>query len=176
MGVFKSTKTFYAPQSLIPVIARNIGASFSADGYQVNAQDLISGGYDISITKGGMFKAVLGMKTALKVNIMPISDGIRINAGVGIFGQQAIPTIISMLIFWPVLITQIAGLITQAQMDNKVMDIAAETIAREAYGAGQSHVAPSNYGVRADDVKFCTSCGKRLDSEAIFCSGCGNRL
>ena len=38
--------------------------------------DLISGGYDISITKGNMFKAVLGMKTALKVHIYPANEQI----------------------------------------------------------------------------------------------------
>lgn len=51
------------------------------------------------------------MKTALKVNIIPNGNYIQITAGVGIFGQQAIPTVISMLFFWPVLITQISGMV-----------------------------------------------------------------
>ena len=64
MGTFKSTKTFFASPEIIPAIVKDITGTFTNEGYQVQAQDLISGGYDISITKGNMFKAVLGMKTA----------------------------------------------------------------------------------------------------------------
>ena len=71
MGTFKSTKTFFASPEIIPAIVKDITGTFTNEGYQVQAQDLISGGYDISITKGNMFKAVLGMKTALKVHIYP---------------------------------------------------------------------------------------------------------
>ena len=113
MGTFKSTKTFFASPEIIPAIVKDITGTFTNEGYQVQAQDLISGGYDISITKGNMFKAVLGMKTALKVHIYPANEQIRVDAGVGIFGQQAVPTLISMFLFWPVLITQISGMIAQ---------------------------------------------------------------
>ncbi len=173
MGTFKSNKTFFAAPALIPAIARDIVADFTNDGYEVQSQELMSGGYDISITKGGMFKAVIGMKTALKVNIRPNgSDGIQIEAGVGIFGQQAIPTVISMLFFWPVLITQISGMISQAKMDDRVMVIAADTIARAAF----SQQAPASSGQPTAGRKFCTRCGKSNEADAAFCSGCGNKL
>ena len=171
MGPFNSTKTFYAPQSIIPVIVSDITSDFTNDGYQVQSQELISGGYDISITKGGMFKAVLGMKTALKVNITPFADTIKIDAGVGIFGQQAIPTIISVFIFWPVLIAQISGLIKQAKMDDRVMEIAAQTIAREAYKTNREGTQTTS-----GSYKFCVTCGKRVEADAAFCSGCGSKL
>lgn len=58
------------------------------------------------------FKAVLGMRSALKVTLMHQTDGVLFDSNVGIYGQQAIPTVISMLFFWPVLIiTQIWGLV-----------------------------------------------------------------
>lgn len=154
---------------MIPVIARDITVTFANDGYEVHSDELISGGYDISITKGGMFKAVLGLKTALKIHIYPSNDAIRIEAGIGIFGQQAIPLAIGMLVFWPVLITQVSGLITQAKLDNKVMDIAAETIARET---SRQSVPPSPPG----KGKFCTKCGKENAPDASFCCACGNKL
>lgn len=134
MGTFKSTKTFFASPEIIPAIVKDITGTFTNEGYQVQAQDLISGGYDISITKGNMFKAVLGMKTALKVHIYPANEQIRVDAGVGIFGQQAVPTLISMFLFWPVLITQISGMIAQAKMDDKVMMIAADTLPAKLTG------------------------------------------
>ncbi|MCS2523166.1 hypothetical protein NXV02_03315 [Bacteroides ovatus] len=68
--------------------------------FEVQIDNLLSGGVDISISKGGLFKAVLGLKSALKVSLIPKDNAIAFEAGIGIFGQQAIPTIISMLFFW----------------------------------------------------------------------------
>ncbi len=97
MGTFSTKKTLYGPQSLIPQIAERIQEEFQNEGYTVKAEPLSGRGYDLSITKGGMFKAVLGMKTALKVTLLPQGANILFEAGVGIWGQQAIPTVISML-------------------------------------------------------------------------------
>ncbi len=170
MGTFKSSRTFFASPTLIPAIARDIAASFSNEGYQVQSDNLISGGCDISVTKGGMFKAVLGMKTALKINIHSTENAIQIDAGVGIFGQQAIPTAATLFIFWPILITQIWGMVEQSKLDDKAIAIAAETIAREATHSTQQ--ASSN----ASASKFCTQCGKVLAEDAVFCSGCGGKM
>lgn len=169
MGAFKSVKTFFVLPSLIPVIARDMITTFTNEEYEVQSDELISGGYDISITKGGVFKAVLGMKSALKVNISPDNGAVRIQAEVGIFGQQAIPTIISMFVFWPVLITQISGMISQAKLDDKVMSIAAETIERETRRQTIPASSPTS-------PKFCSHCGTKMDTEAMFCSACGTKL
>ena len=173
MGTFKSTKTFFVSPALMPEIARNIASDFANDGYEVQTQELSTGGYDISITKGGVFKAIIGMKTALKVNIAPIGESIRIDAGVGIFGQQAIPTVISMLFFWPVLITQISGMISQAKMDDRVMQIASDTIMRQTYQ--QPRAATMNPGAAAGQ-RFCTQGGRPNAADAVYCSGCGQKL
>lgn len=168
MGAFKSIQTFFVSPALIPMIARDLTTAFREEEYEVHSEELISGGYDISITKGGVFKAILGMKSALKITIAPDKGAVRIEAGVGIFGQQAIPTVISMLFFWPVLITQISGMISQAKLDDKVMAIAAATIERET----------QRQTVSAGDstwIKFCTNCGNKMDREAVFCSACGTK-
>ena len=96
MGTFNTKKMIVAPASLIPEMGERIGQSFKAEGFEVNSIKLSNGGYDVSITKGGMFKAVLGMKTALKISLTPQGGNVLFDASVGIFGQQAIPTIISM--------------------------------------------------------------------------------
>lgn len=168
MGTFKSSKTFYASPSLIPDIAEVIKNDFLRDGYEVDYQILISGGCDMSITKGGVFKAVLGMKSALKVNIQPSGNQIFIEAGVGIFGQQAIPSFISLFLFWPVLLTQIWGMVQQSKLDDRVMIIAENYI-----NANHSKTPYAN--VSASGSKFCVSCGKQLSEDAVFCSGCGTR-
>lgn len=71
MAAFNTNKTLNGSVSLIPEIANRIENDFIREGYEVQKIALSSGGYDISITKGGLFKAVLGMKTALKVTLLP---------------------------------------------------------------------------------------------------------
>ncbi|MGM9736039.1 MAG: zinc ribbon domain-containing protein [Candidatus Cryptobacteroides sp.] len=168
MGTFNTKKTLYGPASMIPEIANAIRDDFSKDGYEVSMDALSSGGYDISITKGGLFKAVLGMKTALKVSLFPQDNGIHFEAGVGIFGQQAIPTVISMLFFWPVLLTQMWGMIEQSRLDDRALQTAQDVIARSNYTA--------RIAISSGTSKFCTNCGTRNDESAKFCCGCGKQF
>ena len=168
MGTFSTKKILYGSTSLIPTIANRIQEEFQRDGYEVAMDALSSSGYDISITKGGLFKAVLGMKTALKVTLLPQGSSIHFEAGVGIWGQQAIPTVISMLFFWPVLLTQIWGMVEQSKLDDKALDIARDVIYLNS-NSGATSAAPSG-------SKFCTNCGTQNPASANFCSGCGRAL
>ena len=168
MATFNTKKTLYGSASLIPAISDRIREEFQNDGYEVTMDALSSGGYDISITKGGIFKAVLGMKTALKVILLPRGGNINFEAGVGIWGQQAIPTVISMLFFWPVLITQIWGMIEQSKLDDKALEIAQDVINANANISAVSGNAVGSI--------FCTSCGTKNIASANFCCGCGKKL
>ena len=168
MGTFSTKKILYGSTSLIPTIANRIQEEFQRDGYEVAMDALSSGGYDISITKGGLFKAVLGMKTALKVTLLPQGSSIHFEAGVGIWGQPAIPTVISMLFFWPVLLTQIWGMVEQSKLDDKALEIAKDVIDMNS-NSGTASAVPSG-------SKFCTSCGTQNAESANFCSGCGKSL
>ena len=167
MATFNTKKILYGSTSLIPTIANRIQEEFQNEGYNVSMDALSSGGYDISITKGGVFKAVLGMKTALKVTLLPQDNKIYFEAGVGIWGQQAIPTVISMLFFWPVLITQIWGMVEQSKLDDKALDIAKDVI----YMSNNAISETAN-----SSFKFCTSCGTKNTETANFCCGCGKQL
>lgn len=168
MATFSTKKILYGSSALIPTIASRIQDEFQNDGYNVKMDALSSGGYDISITKGGIFKAVLGMKTALKVTLIPQGGNIHFEAGVGIWGQQAIPTVISMFFFWPVLITQIWGIVQQSKLDDRALDIAKDVI----YMNG-GNTTP---GYTQTRTKFCTECGTQNPETARFCSGCGKQL
>lgn len=168
MGTFSTKKVLYGSISLIPIIANRIQVEFQNEGYEVALDALSSGGYDISITKGGLFKAVLGMKTALKVTLLPQGNTIHFEAGVGIWGQQAIPTVISMLFFWPVLITQIWGMVEQSKLDDKALDIAKDVI----YTNNNSGAVSPN----PNGNKFCIVCGTPNSASANFCCGCGRPL
>lgn len=204
MATFNTKQTLYASPSLIPDIAERIKENFLRDGFEVSTDALSSGGYDISITKGGTFKAVLGMKTALKVTLLPLGGNINFEAGVGIWGQQAIPTIISMFFFWPVLLTQMWGMIEQSQLDDKALSIAQSVINEHVHGnpsgPDANHGSSIGYSGNAGDIsathgshddnsdnpthdysdsaanKFCTHCGTKNPVSAHFCCGCGKEM
>lgn len=147
MGAFSKHEIIVGNPELIPTIAEEMRKEFVQDGYEVIISNLVSGGMDISITKGNVFKAVLGMRTALKVTLIPQINSIQFEANVGIFGQQIIPTIISWFYLWPVLLTQIWGLIQQSNIDDRALDVARRVI----YNGGASHDNQS--------LKFCSCCG-----------------
>lgn len=184
MGTFNTKTVLNGNPSLIPAIADRICQEFSADGYEIKREDLISGGADISVAKGNMFKAALGMKTALKVTLIPLNNGISFEAGVGIFGQQAIPTIIMWFFAWPVLITQIWGLIQQSKLDDKAL-AAAQSVINE-HGTTHNYARSHNdlpmttrkidSTIHDAPVKFCTNCGAKIEGRANFCSCCGSPL
>lgn len=165
MAAYIKKKLLQAHPSQIESIAKAIKNDFEGNGYEVNIDSLISGGNDISITKGGLFKAVLGMRSALKVTLVPQPDGVLFEANVGIYGQQAIPAVISMFFFWPVLLTQIWGLIQQSALDDRALAVAEKSI----------EVSPKAAPL-ANDYKFCTDCGTQVDKSAKFCPECGKRL
>lgn len=162
MGAFNTQKLLYGNTALIPEIASRLESSFAAEGFEVCNQPLINGGADISISKGGAFKAVLGMRSALKISLKPQNNGIAFDASVGIFGQQAVPTLIAWFYAWPVLITQIWGLVRQSKLDDKALAIAEEVIS-SSKNASDGSAAKS----------FCIGCGRELPEGAMFCPYCG---
>ena len=175
MSTFCTKTVIYGSPSLIPQIAEHIQKDFGKDGFEVSIDTLCSGGCDISISKGGLFKAVLGMKTALKVTLLPQGGNISFEAGVGIWGQQAIPTIISMLFFWPVLLTQLWGLVKQSQLDDRALAVANEVVNR--YYSEASKTAQNQSASYTESVyKFCTHCGARNPVNAKQCNSCGNAI
>lgn len=168
MATFNTKKILYGSPSLIPTIANCIQEQFQNDGYEVAMDALSSGGYDISITKGGFFKAILGMKTALKITLLPQGGNINFDAGVGIFGKQIIPTLIMWYVAWPVLLTQIWGMVQQSKLDDEALRIAEDVVNRN-----------NNNGISTTNSlgnKFCTNCGTKNTESAKFCCGCGKPL
>ena len=129
MAIFNTKKILYASTSLIPQMANRIQKEFEFEGYDVTMDELSSGGYDISIAKGNIFKAVLGMRTAMKITLIPNDGNIHFEAGIGIWGQQIIPTIISMFMYLPTIFAQMWGIVEQSKLDDKALEIANSVIA-----------------------------------------------
>jgi hypothetical protein len=101
---------------------------FESQDYEVTETRVLMGGVQVSIRRGGTFKAIIGLKTALNIKIEPVANGTRVEAGVGIFGQQAIPTAITLLIFWPVVIAQVWNMAQEAKLDQEALRVAEESL------------------------------------------------
>jgi hypothetical protein len=128
MGTFNSSKTFpYSVDDIAPV-AKDVMDHFERQDFEVTETNIPTGGVQVSIRKGGTFKAIIGMKTALNIKLEPVANGTTVDAGVGIFGQQAIPTAVTLLIFWPVLIAQVWNMAHESKLDEEALDVAEESL------------------------------------------------
>ena len=135
MGTFNSTKTVpYVVDDLAPV-AQEVKSYFEGQEFEATQTNLPAGGVQVSIRRGGTFKAIIGMKTALNIKIEPVAGGTQVDAGVGIFGQQAIPTMITALVFWPVIIAQVWNMAQEAKLDEEALGVAEESLKAHASGA-----------------------------------------
>jgi hypothetical protein len=146
---------------------------FRLQGYDVSGEATIDDGWHVSIAKGSMFAAVLGMRTALNVDLKASEHETLLKAGVGIFGRQVVPVLIARFIAWPVWLTQIWGLVQQARLDDEAIECAERSLLRHATRVSQvePQVEPGAGG--APEGQFCTSCGGRLPAGARFCPACG---
>jgi hypothetical protein len=179
MSAFKSFRMFPMIVPDLALVANEVAQYFERQGFEVTSQPTVTHGWDISITKGGVFKAVLGLKTALKINIEPAGTMTNASAGIGIFGSQAIPTAITLLLFWPVLITQIWGMVQNSKLDEEAMQaIEASLRVHSSSREGQENpVAIGNAATMvANATRFCTECGAPLSVGSRFCANCGVKV
>jgi hypothetical protein len=128
MGAFNSSRTVpHVVEGLSPV-AQDVMRHFEQQDYEVTTADIPAGGVQVSIRRGGTFKAIIGLRSALNIKIEPQANGTRLQAGVGIFGQQAIPTAITLLVFWPVVVAQVWNMAQEAKLDEEALGVAEESL------------------------------------------------
>lgn len=163
---FTSSRVFKVSPDRIPGMARTLEIALRQDGYETRSDTLLGGDVIVSLTNGGLFKAIVGMKTALKVELRADGGNVLAKTSVGIWGHQIVPTVIMLLWFWPVLITQIWGLVQQSRLDTHVMEILGKAAEKE----------PEAIDVPSEEVsaRFCSECGKPVTGN--FCSNCGAKV
>ncbi|OPY55897.1 MAG: hypothetical protein A4E55_02352 [Pelotomaculum sp. PtaU1.Bin035] len=172
MHIFKASRFFPVKISDLTPIANDVMDNFRKKGYEVSGEQNITRGWNISLHKGGIFKSVLGMKTALNIELENTGTGVMTKAGVGIFGLQAIPTVITYFVAWPVLLTQIWGLVQQAKLDDEALQCVDRSIIAHSSENSNSFTAPAA-GLGA---KFCVQCGSSLQQTDRFCPNCGKKV
>ena len=191
MGAFETKTIIRANSSLIPKMAETICKVFEFDGFTTQAAPMSSSGYDISVVKGGKFKAILGMQSALKIKLVPRdNEYISFYAGVGVFGKEMIPTAIALVVAWPILIPQIWGLIQQSGLDNRALSVCYAVvdgmddrqIIEQRLTPGPSvkrfsasKFRPNQFASSTSMKHFCPHCGKEIDADSMFCPRCGKQ-
>jgi hypothetical protein len=161
MSIFKASKVVPAAVADLSTVAQALAEHFSALDYEVTSEQADPQCWEIGIHKGGTFQAIIGMKTALRIRIQSVEGGTQIEAGIGFLESQGISTAVSMLAFWPVLVTQTWGLVRQSKLDEEAIAVA------EAALLAQAH---------AGAARYCHECGAAITRAAAFCHACGARL
>jgi hypothetical protein len=184
MGTFNSSKTITTAIAELDGIETAFKQHFENAGYTVNVSKNADG-FFASITKTDIFKVVLGMKTSLNVEVKRIYNGVQVDAKVGVFGQQLIPSVISLFVFWPVILTQIAGFVQQSKLDEEAIRViedairsaeaspAAQTATRQAYQQLPAQQTPVLPPPQTTGKRFCSTCGTSLEAGVRFCGNCG---
>jgi prephenate dehydratase len=173
MGTFNTSKTVVTAVTNLDYVENTFKQHFENQGFNVTISKNTNG-FFASITKGNIFKAVLGMKTSLNIEVRQVYNGIFVEAKVGVFGQQVLPSVITLFLLWPVMLTQIAGLVSQAKLDNQAIHVIEQAIRTVEKDPSLSAPAQSNnFQVNTGNKIFCEQCGNQLNAGAKFCSSCG---
>jgi hypothetical protein len=131
MATFRAEKKIDVTldQAGLQEVAAEVANHFEGQEYEVESIPLEDKeGWMVSITRGGFFRTVLGQKTALNVSIWSAGDGTNVDADIGLFKSQAVPTLITVFIFWPVILGQIWGLVKESKLDDEAIAVAERSI------------------------------------------------
>jgi zinc-ribbon domain len=192
MSIFKSEKFVPGTGVDLDLVAQELTEHFRERKYEVAYSQVDDKTWDVSITRGGVFKQALGLKSALKIELEQRPKGTSVRAGAGVFGKQAAASVISAFVAWPVLLTQVWGLIRESGLDDEAVRVVELSINRMLRSSGTTTEMPSANGARTDDgvrgvgmgtgagspvtsapARYCPSCGVEVASEARFCPSCG---
>ncbi|XUL86169.1 zinc ribbon domain-containing protein [Streptomyces galilaeus] len=166
MSPFSSEKVIAVSVPDLTPVAEDLVTHFQERGYETVATADQDGGHEIGITKGGTFKKAVGLRTALKIDLVPQSGSTLVRAGAAIFTKQMAPLAIASFVTSAVLLPQIWGLISQAGLDDEAIKVAELSLNRlHRLSAGK---AP-------EGLNFCHQCGHPREGDANFCTKCGTR-
>jgi hypothetical protein len=149
MSTFETTKTVPVTLPDLTPVAEEVMQHFRAQEYEVAGQPTLTHGWHISIKKGTTFKKVMGMQTALNIDIEPAGGATMVKAGVGIFDQQLIPTLITVFVAWPLIIAQIWGMVQQSNLDDEAIGVIERSLMARGGGAVPAPPVSVSFGSSA---------------------------
>ena len=129
MGLFSAEQLVAATcdEEQLKLVAADVSDHFNAQGYSLSVLP-VAGGQQISLHKGGTLAMITGTQLDLRVMLTSTAAGTCVQCGVGIIGQQAIATAVSLLLFSPLIIVQLWGLAQQSGVDDQAISVAAASV------------------------------------------------
>jgi len=129
MGLFSAEQLVAATcdEDQLKLVAADVGDHFNKQGYSISVLP-VAAGQQISLHKGGTLAMITGTQLDLRVMLTSTAAGTCVECGVGIIGQQAIATAVSLLLFSPLIIVQLWGLAQQSGVDDQAISVAAASI------------------------------------------------
>ena len=169
LPAFSSSRVIPVALDDLTPVANDVMEHFRLQGYEVTGDRTTTRGWHISLTKGKLFSTVLGLKTALNVELDSTATATLAKAGIGLFGYRVIPVLVARFLLWPVWLTQLWGLVQQARLDDEALDC----VERSLYARSTRVTPVEPTGRPAPSAPFCTECGAQLPRAARFCPECG---
>jgi len=115
-----NAQIFNLPLEESSKIVESLKSFLCSNGYSVQ-EFLKHDGLILQIRRGGGFKAVLGLSTALNVNIEQNERYFTISFSNGKWVDKAAVAGISMFVLWPLLITSAVGAYKQSELPNQII-------------------------------------------------------
>ncbi|GIJ48340.1 hypothetical protein Val02_52260 [Virgisporangium aliadipatigenens] len=174
MGLFKSERRIWTDGPVdMDAVVQELTHHFTSKGFQVVVQRSGGGAWDVDATRSGVFRSVAGMQTALKIRLEEERGAVIARAGVGVLGQLALPALVATFVFWPVIATQVWGLVQSARMDNQAIEVVERAVERHSGRVPAPVGLPA--GATGPDGQTCGACGCPAGGGS-YCTGCGARL
>jgi hypothetical protein len=162
MSLLKASHVVPATVTDLAPVAHSVMKHFADLDYEVSGEQAGPQCWEVGIHKGGAFRAIVGMKVALRIRIETIGASTQVNAGIGLLESQGVSSAVSMLAFWPVLVTQTWGIVKQSKLDEEAIAVAEEALLALSKARGAVH--------------FCHACGASVTEIAAFCPACGVKV
>jgi len=140
-----------------------------------------SQGFMLQAKQNDSWKKVIGMDSAIQIQLIPAGDMLSIDIGSGKWVDKAGAATIGMLIFAPLAITAAIGAWNQNKLPNEIFNFVEQFImsggktisvsVNTGSAIQQGEVmCPNCHTANPSDSKFCVSCGTKLGLECPSCS------
>jgi len=160
MGTFSTSKHYTAGKEFIPLACRGIKKNFESNGFEYSVKSESYNKTIVAVTKGNLVKQAVGLKQGLEISFSHSDGSVLVEAKGTVLKDQAIASAITLLYTPVVLIPQIIGMINQAKLDEKALDVV-DGIYRD---------------FSSEKPVFCTHCGHQVKEVNGRCPNCGNTL
>ena len=120
------SRSFQCPISLFQELIRAAQAWLSAEGFKCQRLQMEDGGIVIQIEKGGGWRKVLGMSTAVHIVFHQVENTVNVEIGSGRWLDKAASGALSLIILWPLAITAGIGAWQQMKLPGRVFGYLAE--------------------------------------------------